>query len=247
MADPGARILLADCDRRMLSAAGDMLYGYGYDVTGILDSGRAVLDAVRETEPDIVVLGMILRDEDGFEVLNRIAEMSLSAMPAVAMLLPQDQKRLWQQASEAGAFAAISLPPREEDVLEAVRLASPMDRLRPRYAKAERIREILDRLSVDSTHKGYRYLSTAIGVASRSRSLYRAMTTVVYPETARQHGATAKQVERCIRTAIDAAWVRGDLESQYIYFGNTIDGNRGKPTNSEFIARVTEALRLEAM
>ena len=55
------------------------------------------------------------------------------------------------------------------------------------------------------------------------------------------------QVERDIRHAIESAWMKGDLEWQYTYFGNTIDGNRAKPTNSEFIARITEALRLEVM
>jgi len=67
------------------------------------------------------------------------------------------------------------------------------------------------------------------------------------PETARLHGAKPLQIERNIRSAIETAWNKGDLERQYACFGNTVDENRGKPTNSEFIARVTEALRLEAM
>ena len=52
--------------------------------------------------------------------------------------------------------------------------------------------------------------------------------------------------ERLVRHAIETAWLKGDMERQYALFGNTVDEKRGKPTNSEFIARVTEALRLEA-
>ena len=59
-------------------------------------------------------------------------------------------------------------------------------------------------------------------------------------------GLAPTSVERLIRHAIESAWLRGDMEQQYALFGNTVDEQRGKPTNGEFIARVTEALRLEA-
>ena len=72
-----------------------------------------------------------------------------------------------------------------------------------------------------------------------------AVTKVLYPEVARRFGTTASRVERAIRHAIEVAWDRGDEDILNSYFGYTIHNTRGKPTNSEFIAMISDKLRLE--
>ncbi len=156
-------------------------------------------------------------------------------------------KRVILIVLDGAGIGALPEPVLPADLVEALRAAQPMSRMIPCFAKEEAIRSILDGMAIDRKLKGYEYLVTAIGIACRSHTFYRAMTTVIYPETARLFSVNKGQVERDIRHAIESAWMKGDLDRQYDYFGNTIDGNRAKPTNSEFIARITEALRLEVM
>ncbi len=245
--EAGARVLLAYCDPVLLAAGNRALYEAGYDVVGLCDNGPDALRMIGVLEPDVVLLSRYLREKDAFYVLERLNETPLTSMPAVAVAISDSQADDLRRAEQLGAYAALPLPVLPADLAEAVRLAGQMDRMIPCFAQESVVRDLLDRMSLRRGHKGYEYLVTAIGIACRSHFLFRAMTTVVYPEAARLHGTTAARLERCIRTAIDSAWVKGDMERQYAYFGNTIDGDRGKPTNSEFIARITEALRLEAM
>ena len=72
-----------------------------------------------------------------------------------------------------------------------------------------------------------------------------AVTKILYPEVARKFGTTASRVERAIRHAIEVAWDRGDLDTLQKYFGFTVSNSKGKPTNSEFIALISDRLRLE--
>ena len=72
-----------------------------------------------------------------------------------------------------------------------------------------------------------------------------AVTKRLYPEIAKQHGTTASRVERAIRHAIEVAWDRGDVDTLNSYFGYTIHNLRGKPTNSEFVAMISDRMRLD--
>ena len=68
---------------------------------------------------------------------------------------------------------------------------------------------------------------------------------MLYPTVAKKYQTTTSRVERAIRHAIEVAWDRGDVETLNSYFGYTIQNNRGKPTNSEFIAMIADNLRLK--
>ena len=72
-----------------------------------------------------------------------------------------------------------------------------------------------------------------------------AVTKRLYPEIAQQNGTTASRVERAIRHAIEVAWDRGDVDTLNSYFGYTIHNLRGKPTNSEFVAMISDRMRLD--
>ena len=71
------------------------------------------------------------------------------------------------------------------------------------------------------------------------------VTKVLYPSVAKKYSTTTSRVERAIRHAIEVAWDRGDVDTLNSYFGYTIQNNRGKPTNSEFIAMIADNLRLK--
>ena len=71
-----------------------------------------------------------------------------------------------------------------------------------------------------------------------------AVTKKLYPTVAKKYDTTSSRVERAIRHAIEVAWDRGDIDILNSYFGYTIHNGRGKPTNSEFIAMISDKLRL---
>ena len=247
MKAPFRRILLAFYDPVILGAGSRLLYEEGYEVVGLCDNGPDTLRMIESLEPDIVLMSSYLKEKDGFYVLGELNSLPLSSMPAVAVSIPDGRNEEVARAEELGAFAYLPEPVLPMDLLAAVRAAHPMNRMIPCFAREEAIREILDSMSLNQKHKGYEYLVAAIGVACRSHTFFRSLTTIIYPETARIFSVTKSQVERDMRHAIESAWMKGDLERQYACFGNTIDGNRAKPTTGEFIARITEALRLEAM
>lgn len=93
--------------------------------------------------------------------------------------------------------------------------------------------------------KGYQYLRTAIMMTVEDTDMINSVTKVLYPSVAKKFSTTSSRVERAIRHAIEVAWDRGDVDVLNSYFGYTIQNQRGKPTNSEFIAMIADNLRLE--
>ena len=99
-------------------------------------------------------------------------------------------------------------------------------------------------IGVPAHIKGYQYLREAIILTIRDMDMINAVTKVLYPEVAKRFNTTPSRVERAIRHAIEVAWDRGDVETLQKFFGYTVSGIKGKPTNSEFIAMIADCLSL---
>ncbi len=89
------------------------------------------------------------------------------------------------------------------------------------------------------------YLREAITMVVNDMELLSAITKELYPSIAKKYNTTASRVERAIRHAIEVAWGRGQIDAINKIFGHTIHNDKGKPTNSEFIAMVADKLRLK--
>ena len=107
------------------------------------------------------------------------------------------------------------------------------------------ITKIIHEIGVPAHIKGYQYLRCAILMSVKDSSIINSVTKILYPEVAKAYSTTPSRVERAIRHAIEVAWDRGDVDVLNSYFGYTIQNNRGKPTNSEFIAMIADNLRLK--
>lgn len=108
-----------------------------------------------------------------------------------------------------------------------------------------RVTEIIHEFGIPANIKGYYYLRSAIMRVTNDKHLIEAITKELYPDIAKEFHTTASRVERAIRHAIEVAWYRGDTETLHKWFGWTVSNTKGKPTNSEFIALVSDKLRLE--
>lgn len=107
------------------------------------------------------------------------------------------------------------------------------------------ITELLHEIGIPAHIKGYMYLRTAILETYLNVDFLGQITKVLYPEIAKRYQTTASRVERAIRHAIEVAWNRGNIEAIDDIFGYTISASKAKPTNSEFIAMISDKLRLE--
>ena len=100
-------------------------------------------------------------------------------------------------------------------------------------------------LGVPAHIRGYQYLRTGILMVLEEPELLNSITKILYPEIAKKYKTTPSRTERAIRHAIEVAWSRGSLEDINKIFGYTVEDGKGKPTNSEFIAMVSDKMRLE--
>ena len=107
------------------------------------------------------------------------------------------------------------------------------------------VTDVIHQLGVPAHIKGYHYLREAILSSIEDPELLESVTKLLYPTVAKRFDTTSSRVERAIRHAIEIAWDRGNLDTLNAFFGYTVNTCKGKPTNSEFIALITDKLRLQ--
>ena len=107
-------------------------------------------------------------------------------------------------------------------------------------------RSLLREVGIPTSIKGYRYTVTGIVLLVNHPEMADVVTKELYPGIAKAHRTSGSRVERAIRHGVEVAWSRGDLDVLKKYFGNTVSNSKGKPTNSEFLTRMAEAV-LEEM
>ena len=108
-----------------------------------------------------------------------------------------------------------------------------------------KITEILCDLGIPTNLLGYEYLRFAISIALTDRQCLYGITKILYPTVAKEFKTSSSRVERAIRHAIEVASIRGDIDVFRKFFGNTINPDTGKPTNSEFISKIVDRLKMD--
>lgn len=230
------------------------------EVAGMASHGIEVLEFLAEEAVDVVVLDIIMPHLDGIGVLERLAEEPLAKRPKVVVLTAFGQETMTQRALELGADYYI-LKPFNLNVLASrvKQLArtpnverrsldhSPGGRvgLMPvRHLDVE-VTNIIHEIGIPAHIKGYLYLREAILMVINRVDLLSGVTKELYPAIATKYKTTPSRVERAIRHAIEVAWARGNVDMINGIFGHTVNRERGKPTNSEFIAMVADKLRMQ--
>ncbi|MBR5429123.1 MAG: sporulation transcription factor Spo0A [Firmicutes bacterium] len=244
------KILIADDDRLFAAAVKDYLAGFEhYDVCGIADNGVSTLELIESDQPDLVIMEMVMPNLDGIGVLEELQEKETPRRPRIIIVTAFAQTNLTRQAMELGADYYLLKPFEMETLEKRIRqVASYTDEAGPALPRASSlevdITRILHQMGVPAHVKGYQYLRNAILCVTEDPNLMGAVTKELYPLVAEAHNTTASRVERAIRHAIELAWDRGNVDLMNRYFGYTIDVERGKPTNSEFIAMISDRLRM---
>ena len=223
-------------------------------------NGKEVLELIKDKQPEIVLLDIIMPHLDGIGVLEELNNMDLSLKPKIIMLTAFGHENITQKAVELGASYYILKPFNLEILAERIR---QLGRVHPTAQKSassrnasfpvkkekedfiEEITQIIHEIGVPAHIKGYLYLRDAISMVAEEIELLGSVTKVLYPRIANKYETTPSRVERAIRHAIEVAWSRNNIETIKKFFGYTINTEKGKPTNSEFIALVADRIRLK--
>lgn len=205
---------------------------------------NVIYEAIKSDCPDIAVLDMTSQNGDAVSVMKKIRETSVKT-PAFIITSSYDNEFIERQVMEAGASYYL-LKPYDADDLCSVIKSSMQNKISSLSDDMEIVvTDIIHQLGVPAHIKGYHYLRTAILHSIEDKALLESVTKLLYPTVAGLYDTTSSRVERAIRHAIEIAWDRGNIDTLNSFFGYTVDTSKGKPTNSEFIALITDKLRLQ--
>ena len=223
-------------------------------LVGVAYNGLEALEQIKLKQPDVVILDVIMPHLDGIGVLEKLA--GFESRPKVIVLTALGQENMTQRAVELGADYYVLKPFDLEVLSNRVRqLVNVVDKntrsipkLQENFIKVKNldveVTNLIHQMGVPAHIEGYQYLRNAIILVIEDVSLLGAITKELYPAIAAKYNTTPSRVERAIRHAIELAWERGNVDMMTRFFGYTISIERGKPTNSEFIAMVSDRLRL---
>ena len=241
------RVVIADASEEFRQMFADMIESEtDLYLTGQTGDGEELLELISRTNPDVVVMDLLLTGMDGLEVMEKLGEKK----PRLLVLSSFSNSTLTEEVSARGGAYCMLKPCRMSTVLERVRQLASAQTAEEEQEDAARVLErrvtaIIHEIGVPAHIKGYQYLREAIILVVNDMDTINAVTKVLYPAVAKKFGTTASRVERAIRHAIEVAWDRGDLEILQKYFGYTVNGAKGKPTNSECIAMIADRISLE--
>ncbi|MCL2225735.1 MAG: sporulation transcription factor Spo0A [Defluviitaleaceae bacterium] len=259
MSDKKMTILMADDNREFCDAIINYL-GKQPDmaVAGVAYDGMEAYEKIQELKPDIAIIDGVMPRLDGLGVLEKLNLTEAQGYAPICIILSAIvQDKITQKAIELGAEYYIAKPFDLEALVSRIRqlkeqLKSPIQKgvgARSRQNKEvnleTKITGILHEIGVPAHIRGYHYMREAIMMAVNDLDILNYITKELYPTIARKCNTTPSRVERAIRHAIEVAWNRGKVEVIDSLFGYTISNNKGKPTNSEFIALIADRLRLE--
>ena len=214
-----------------------------FAVVASTGDGSEVLSLVGRTKPDILVLDLVLPGLDGLNIMQR---MEGDDLPMVLMTSSIANHETIAQAGDLGVAMFIRKPYSETAMVDSLlRLAEKADPKIHAPGLEELVTSIIHEVGVPAHIKGYQYVREAIMITVEDMDVINSVTKVLYPEVAKRYHTTPSRVERAIRHAIEVAWDRGDLETLQKFFGYTVSNAKGKPTNSEFIAMISDRIRLK--
>ena len=240
-------------------------------VVGVAKDGNEAVKLIEEKQPDIALLDVIMPHLDGLGVLEKVIELDIIKKPTCIMLSAVGQDKITQRSLELGANYYVVKPfdinlliKRIKEIknykVSQFRVGTGMTIQRETKAPYIDIREdrkneidslealvtnVIHEVGVPAHIKGYQYLREAIMMVVNDIDVINQITKQLYPDIAKKFNTTPSRVERAIRHAIEVAWGRGQTDVVESIFGYTVSAAKGKPTNSEFIAMISDKLRLE--
>lgn len=242
-------VMIADNTEKFGIPCSRELESFGYETALTAKDGTAVLEGIKKVKPDVLVMDVFLANIDAIGVLNKIKASTFVEKPSVILLSPSDSDALEREILTAGADYYFIKPVDYKELGKRIgqlvtwNSAGNINVLTD--SKLERtVTGIMHEMGIPAHIKGYSFIREGIILSVKDGDILKAVTKILYPTIAEKFGTTPSRVERAIRHAIEIAWDRVDTDVAYEYFGYTVHSEKGKPTNSEFIAMIADTIRL---
>lgn len=198
---------------------------------------------------DVLLLDLIMPKKDGLYVLEQMKKKNIEKPVIIGTSFNADETiaRVSKYDPKHFILKPFDMVDLENKIMDAASFKIENDSKINLYHNNLEISvtKLLHGLGVPSHIKGYQYIREGVILMYEKPDIVGAITKELYPEIAKRFDTTVSRVERAIRHAIEVSWNRGDIELMEEIFGHSVDYDRAKPTNSEFIVTVSDKLRLE--
>ncbi len=249
------KILIADDSTEFSNVSTKILKSYGMQVILCEKDGLKVLSKIKSENPDVLIADVFMPNIDILGILDELSKTEQKSRPLVMALSSYANPRLEKEILEAGATYYF-IKPFDINIMaeRIIKLSGWQSEKTPLMVDKScvtdsdlevMVTDIIHQIGVPAHIKGYHYLREAIILSIKNSEIINSVTKLLYPTVAKKYSTTPSRVERAIRHAIEVAWDRGDIDVLNGYFGYTIQVERGKPTNSEFIAMISDKMRLK--
>lgn len=248
------KILIGDDSAQYGVSCASSLRNLGFFVITRQKDGLVIFDAIKNEQPDVVIVDAVMPNLDAIELIRK-TESRLTKKPMFIVTSAYENSFIETQVMTAGAkyfmlkpFDVKILGERIKAMLDIdtdVNSDSVMHKGKGSPNLEIIVTDIIHQIGVPAHIKGYHYLREAIILSVNDKEMLESVTKLLYPAVAKKFSTTPSRVERAIRHAIEIAWDRGDIDTLNSFFGYTVNTGKGKPTNSEFIALITDKICLK--
>lgn len=256
------KVAIADDNEQMLHIVGKVIaQEKDFDVVGMATNGMEILHIIKEKQPDVVLLDIIMPQIDGLTVMEKVnQDKDIQKIPSFIIISAVGRESVTEDAFNMGATYYIRKLFDNEILVNRIRYVSTERRKESVKKKSANVQEkfmvnnhdleeditnIIHDIGIPAHIKGYHYLRESILLSVNDNEIINSITKILYPTIAKKYQTTSSRVERAIRHAIEVAWNRGNTDTLNDLFGYTISNGKGKPTNSEFIALIADKIRLQ--
>jgi two-component system response regulator (stage 0 sporulation protein A) len=248
------KVLIGDDSAQYGVSCAATLRSLGFFVITRPKDGLVILDAIRNEAPDVVMLDAVMPNLDAIELIRKVMKSGYKK-PLFIVTSSYENAFIEQQVMNAGASYFMLKPFDVKILSERIKMMLDIDTditAGMSISKSKQnpnleiiVTDIIHQIGVPAHIKGYHYLREAIIASVGDKEMLESVTKLLYPAVAKKFKTTPSRVERAIRHAIEIAWDRGDIDTLNSFFGYTINAGKGKPTNSEFIALITDKICLK--
>ncbi|MBQ4283223.1 MAG: sporulation transcription factor Spo0A [Lachnospira sp.] len=257
------KVAIADDNEDMLKVLSQVIKMEDeLELVGTATNGADTLTLIKNKEPDVVLLDIIMPQIDGLELMRTIKADKSIKEPAFIIISSVGKDYVTKDAFEMGAVYYFMKPFNNQALIEKIKsvrdnlkqdkkrkkttsvFSQDNQAINDRNLEVE-ITDIIHDIGIPAHIKGYQYLRDSIIMSVVDGEIINSITKILYPTIAKKYQTTSSRVERAIRHAIEVDWNRGNTDTLNDLFGYTISNGKGKPTNSEFIALISDKIRLE--
>ena len=220
-------------------------------VVGSAGNGEEAMKEIEKKKNlyDVILLDLIMPKKDGLFVLEQMENKKIKIPVVIGTSFNADETiaRVSKYNPKHFILKPFDMLDLENKIMDAINYVPDSGSKVNLYHNNLEISvtKLLHGLGVPSHIKGYQYIREGIILMYERPEIVGAITKELYPEIASRFDTTVSRVERAIRHAIEVSWNRGDLDLMEEIFGHSVDYDRAKPTNSEFIVTLSDKLRLE--